>query len=86
MLPAWKSTKLHLSLLVIVLLTVVYVAMGMPPDLFAVWGGFILSGAAIYATGNVAGTLAHRGPPAPPLVQNAAHVEVQPSPTGGAEG
>ncbi len=45
----WQSSKLHFSLILIALTTGVFVAMGMPPDLFSSYCTFLASVAGIQA-------------------------------------
>jgi hypothetical protein len=48
----WKSTKLHLALISMALITGAYALIGFPKDQFATFGGLLLAAAGIYSTAN----------------------------------
>ena len=59
----WASTKLHLSLIVMVLVTGVYAMLGFPESQFALYCGTLLSAATIFAGTRTVESVMHRNTP-----------------------
>ncbi len=73
----WYSTKLHLALIMMALVTLVFWRMGFPPEQFANYCVAMNVSAGIYSGSRVGESFAQRGrPPFPPEVFN----DARPSP------
>lgn len=62
----WRSTKLHLALIVIGVLTVVYAAMGFPAGLFSIYTTAVIAAGGLYSGAAAAEKFAPAPPATPP--------------------
>lgn len=61
----WKSTKLHLALITMVILTVVYGIIGFPEAAFSQWSMALITAAGIYSASAAAEKFTTPQPPRP---------------------